>query len=125
VLLTLLLLTPDPWRLLGLRRVAHAIPIPNRGVHFTLFLGLTLLMHASRWPLRRIPLLLGLAGYAVAAELLQTFVPPRTVELIDALENLAGIALGAFLFRLADRRWCSAAPRDPACDSKAASPGDT
>jgi hypothetical protein len=94
-LLTVLLLVPHPMALLGISRLPTAIP--NRGVHFVLFLILSLLVHGSRWPIRPAVFVQILVAYAVASELLQSLFPPRTVELLDLLENLLGIATGTLL----------------------------
>ncbi|HUT09163.1 MAG TPA: VanZ family protein [Thermoguttaceae bacterium] len=95
-LLTLLLLVPDPLALLGLER----IPCPKHGVgvHFGCFTVLALLVLAGRVVRRRVVLFGLLVAYAVIVELLQGFVPPRTVELRDLAENLLGLAAGAALW---------------------------
>ena len=101
-LLTLLLLAPDPWALLGIewpRAGGQGI-----GVHFICFAVLGVMIAASRLPYR--PWLPGgvLAGYAVAVELLQYYAPPRTVEFRDLLENLLGAATGATVSYVLGRR---------------------
>jgi VanZ family protein len=53
---------------------------------------------ASRPPLRHAPLAGLLIGYAVATELLQTLVPPRTPELKDFIEDVLGLAAGAAIW---------------------------
>ena len=91
--LTVLLLTPHPLELLGFRRSPW--PLPNdRGAHFALFVGLAFLVNASRWGIAPGWLLGLLAVYGVGTELLQAFVPPRTVEWLDVMENLLGITAG-------------------------------
>ena len=98
VLLTMLLEVPDPAALLGWRtipRIAGGI-----GVHFTAFCVLGFLVAASRFPLRRWWIAGLLLSYAFASELVQYFVPPRTVELRDLLENLAGLSVGVGLWQL-------------------------
>ena len=109
--LTVLLLVPDPWALLGLSRVASTVST-DRGVHFLLFFILGLLVHASRWPWRLLAFVLVLAVYAVGAELLQWFFPPRSVDAMDMVENVAGIVLGS----LASWWLIRPRPRAPAKD---------
>jgi len=99
LVLTVLLLVPDPARVLHMRRIP-VFPWGDIGVHLTGFTILTLLVCAARrpkpigWPLALLLL------YAVATESLQAVVPPRTVELKDYVENILGIALGTGLY------WC-------------------
>lgn len=101
VLLTALLLMPDPWGwLLG---PAPAIQAPDRGVHFGAFLVLAVLGGASRlsWP--RPALAAALVGYAILTESLQALVETRVVDPIDYLENLLGLAAGSAALGLARR----------------------
>jgi len=104
--LTVLLLVPDPWALLGLSRLASTAST-DRGVHFLLFFILGFLIHASRWPWRLLAFLLVLVLYAVGAELLQWFFPPRSVDALDMVENVVGIALGSLA------SWRLIRPRPP------------
>ena len=96
--LTVLLLTPDPAVIL---RLDH-LPMfwwGELGIHSAAFTILALLVHGLRWP--RAPgwtMLFVLLVYAIAVESLQAFVPPRTVELLDYLENLFGILLGSGIY---------------------------
>ena len=93
-LLTLMLLLSDPLALLGIERLPGISP--GRGVHFSCFAVLGFLALASRFPIRGVLLAGLLVGYAVATELLQWFVPQRTVERWDFIENLLGLtAAGA------------------------------
>lgn len=94
-LLTVLLLAPNPLAVFGITRLPDAISPPDRGVHFSVFCLLTVLVLASRWPVRTRFILIVLVVYAFASELLQYFFPPRTVDPIDLTENLLGIAVGA------------------------------
>jgi VanZ family protein len=105
--LTVFLLVPDPAALLGLSRPPG--PPGGRGIHLVFFAGLGALTFAARWSIRGATLTALLVVYAASTELLQTFVPPRTVELLDFTENIAGLALGIILWRLA-QRWSSARP---------------
>jgi len=102
-LLTALLLAPDPGRLLGVTYVPGAPG--GRGTHFIAFAVLAWLTLGGRWlPHAAWPLAVLLA-YAGATEAMQWFVPPRSVELYDLLENFAGIAAAAALW------WCFHARR--------------
>ncbi len=101
VLLSVLLLVPDPWALLGIQRLPG---LPTRQLeHFIIFTLLTVLVHASRLPIRRGLLIVLLVSYAIGIEALQALVPQRTVELLDFLENLAGLAAGTAIWRLAHK----------------------
>ena len=87
VLLTTLLLVPDPLALLGIKELPG--PDKGRGVHFCAFALLGLLALASRLPLGT-GRLVSLVLYALA-ETLQMLVESRSVELLDYV-NLAGLA---------------------------------
>lgn len=100
-ILTVFLLVPNPAALIGLSRPPG--PPGGRGIHFLFFLALGALTFAARWPIRAIALGALLVLYAVAAETLQIVVPDRTVELLDYLENLAGLAVGAGFWWLVQR----------------------
>jgi len=96
--LTVLLLAPDPWALMGLDESIG--PPEGRMVHFTFFTVLALLIWASRWPIRR-GLLAGLMlAFAFATETFQGFVPQRKVELLDLTENLLGLGAGTAIWYL-------------------------
>jgi VanZ family protein len=92
-LLTTLLLVPDPLALLGIKELPG--PDKGRGVHFCAFALLGLLALASRLPLGTGRLVAYLVLYALATETLQMLVESRSVELLDYVENLAGLACGA------------------------------
>ena len=74
-------------------------PLEEHLTHFSLLAGLTLLAHASRWPIRTSTLVGLLALYAVVTETLQGLNPDRTVELKDYVENLLGVVVGTLLWR--------------------------
>lgn len=93
--LTVLLLAPDPAALFGWDHIPG--PPGGRVVHLAFFTVLGGLATGSRWPLRSRTLLLLLGAYAVGTELLQSFVPPRTTDPLDMLENLLGLGLGTWL----------------------------
>lgn len=54
----------------------------------------------ARW---RLPA--ALLAYGVVIELLQSLTPYRTMSLADVVANALGLALGAALLRVAQRRW--------------------
>jgi hypothetical protein len=100
ILLTILLLVPHPAVLVGL----HSVPIfpwGKFGIHTGFFTVLGLLTNFSRWP-KRLDwrLIVSMAIYGITTEFLQRFVPPRTSQVIDGVENLLGIALGAGIYWL-------------------------
>jgi len=76
-------------------------------VHFCLFAVLAILAFASRWPIRRGLLAGFLLAFAVGTETLQALVPPRTVDPLDYVENLLGLATGAAIWCLASK-WLGA-----------------
>lgn len=100
-LLTVLLLAPDPLALFGMTELPG--PGQGRGVHFCAFGILGLLAMASRLPQGTGRVMAGLVIYALATETLQTLVESRSVELLDYLENLAGLACGAAAWTLVGR----------------------
>ncbi len=103
VLLTMLLLVPQPAEFLRLRKVPR-FPWGDIGIHLTAFTILTLLVHGLRWPTRtRWPIVAALLAYGLVVESLQVFVPPRSVELLDYLENTLGVAVGTGIYWLARR----------------------
>ena len=72
--------------------------------HFLAFVLLALLVAAARWPIARWPAITALVGYAVLTELAQAVIPGRTADLWDGLANLAGLAVGAGVWKIGDRR---------------------
>ena len=99
---TLLLVAPDPLTLLGIERLPT--PEGGRGVHFVVFALLAFVVHASRFPVHRGLTSALLVAYAVLTESLQGFVPSRSVEFLDLLENLLGLGAGTAIWLLARRR---------------------
>ena len=99
LLLTILLLVPDPLALLGISRIPGGGS--TLGVHFLVFAVLGVLVSASRLPLRRVLLIGLLIGYAVATELLQSLVPARETSRLDLLENLLGVGVGTAAWHVA------------------------
>ena len=107
VILTLLLLVPDPaMGLRPFRGIGAGI-----GVHFAAFAILGILVAASRLPLRRVLLTGLLFTYAVGIELLQFLVPARGVEGRDLLENMLGLLAGIAIWQLA-AKWRVLTGRD-------------
>ena len=88
-LLTLLLLVSDPYALLGISKLPG--PLGGIGTHFVLFGALGFLVTAA-WGLRKVSILMLvlLVAYSAATELLQHFVPLRTPDLRDFVEDVAG-----------------------------------
>jgi glycopeptide antibiotics resistance protein len=113
--LTVLLLVPNPAALLGLKEVP-SLPWGKFGIHLLAFTILSVLVHSLRWPKRLAwsPLVF-LAIYAVATEFSQRFVFPRTARVMDGLENLLGIALGAAIY-WSFRRLFASSPSRPSAD---------
>jgi VanZ family protein len=100
ILLTTLLLTPNPAALMGLHKVP-ILPWGKFGIHLTAFTILSILVHASRWPKRpHWPMLFLLMLYGIATESLQILVPPRTSRVMDGVENCLGILAGAAIYWL-------------------------
>jgi hypothetical protein len=105
VLLTALLLSPDPASMMGLKRIPW-FPGDDIGMHICAFLMLSALFHATRWPkpLHWIMIVLML-GYGVTTESLQYFVPGRTTELKDYIDNCLGVAFGSCIYWYLQRKW--------------------
>jgi VanZ family protein len=99
ILLTALLLSPNPGALFHLRPMLLS-HIPGRGIHFAFFVVLAVLAWACRLPLRWATLAILLVAYGLIVESLQAIVPPRQVEFLDYVENLAGVFAGSALW------WC-------------------
>ena len=99
LLLTALLLTRDPFRMMGISPNVRGILGPLQPyAHFLSFLLLTVLALSVRWPLRRWILLLTLVAYAVATECVQWFVAGRCTELRDLVQNILGVAAGVGVY---------------------------
>jgi len=100
ILLTVLLLVPNPAALVGLREVP-IFPWGKFGIHLMFFTILSVLVHATRWPKRPwLPLIALLVVYGITTETMQLFVPHRTARVMDAIENILGIAVGAYIYWL-------------------------
>lgn len=107
VLLTVMLLTPDPAALMRLKEFDWIL-VYDFFIHFTAFVILAIIIHAQRWP-RPVHwlFLVVLAAYGITTESLQYFVPGRSVELKDYTANLLGIAIGSGIYGLLRRKWKS------------------
>jgi glycopeptide antibiotics resistance protein len=98
--LTVLLLIPNPAGLFGLSAVP-VFPWGKFGVHLMFFTVLGFLANAIRWPKRPSwPMIVFLVVYGITTESLQRFVPTRHAQVMDAVENILGIALGAAVYWL-------------------------
>ena len=108
-----LLLAAEPIRLLRSRPDLFE-PLGDASVvgHLLGFTLLTLLALIPRWPVPRWAVVLCLIGCAVGTEPLQTLVPERTPEIVDCLQNLAGIAIGGAICWLAAQVFPAAPPTD-------------
>ena len=104
LLLTTLLLVPNPAALVGLRAVP-IFPWGKFGVHLIAFTILAVVVHGTRWPKGLCwPLIVFLVVYGIATESLQLFVPHRTARVMDGMENILGIAAGSGIYWLIQRR---------------------
>jgi hypothetical protein len=100
LLLTVLLLVPNPAALIGLHGVPM-LPWGKFGIHLLGFTGLGFLAHATRWPKRPCwPLIVFLVVYGIATESLQLLIPPRTAQVADGIENMLGIVVGSLVYWL-------------------------
>jgi hypothetical protein len=100
IMLTMLLLVPDPAALVHLQRVP-VFPWGKFGIHLIAFTILSVWVHATRWPKRLWwPLVAFLVAYGFTTESLQLFVPKRTARVMDGIENILGIAAGAGIYWL-------------------------
>jgi hypothetical protein len=100
ILLTILLLVPNPAGLVGLHHVP-IFPWGKFGVHLIAFTILCILMHAMRWP-KPVwwPLVVVLMLYGITTESLQNLFPPRTPRVMDGIENCLGILAGSAIYWL-------------------------
>jgi hypothetical protein len=105
IFLTILLLAPDPARVVGLTRRPE-FPWGSFGIHWGALAILSFLALGSVWP-KPVPRLLavGLIVYGTAGELLQYFVPSRHVQWMDWTQNMLGIGTGLLVYWVLQRRW--------------------
>jgi hypothetical protein len=98
--LTVLLLVPNPAALVGLQEVP-IFPWGKFGIHLMFFTVLGFLANSTRWPKGLWwPMIVFLMVYGITTETLQLFVPHRTAQVIDAIENILGIATGSAIYGL-------------------------
>jgi len=95
----MLLLAANPWSLVGVMGLGGAIS-PRLQVcvplaHLASFCVLSVLTLAARWPIPRWGLVVLLAAYGGTTEIAQSFLPPRSAEWTDWLQDIVGIAIGA------------------------------
>jgi VanZ family protein len=117
-LLTVLLLAPDPAKIVHVKGA-----LLDRGVHFTAFFLLAVFAHTARWPRPPRRMILALALYGCVFEGLQWFFPPRSVEALDLTENLLGVATGSLAYWFALRRFGPSRPIVPRLQAKVAKAG--
>jgi hypothetical protein len=95
IFLTLLLLTSDPSRLIGFR---GDLPWVLRSLmplaHAVSFTTLAILALVTRWPVPRWIIVLTLVVYGGLTEVFQGFVPHRTPDWADWLQDIAGVVAG-------------------------------
>jgi hypothetical protein len=100
ILLTMLLLVPNPAAMVGLHAVL-IFPWGKFGIHLIAFTILGFLANATRWPKRLCwPMIVVLVVYGITTESLQLFVPHRTARVMDGIENILGIAAGSAIYWL-------------------------
>jgi hypothetical protein len=109
ITLTVLLLVPNPAGMVGLQTVP-IFPWGKFGVHLLAFVGLGMMVNATRWP--KLPswtILCSLAVYGVLTETLQLWVPHRTARAMDGFEDVLGILIGTAVYwlvlRLSPAAW--------------------
>ena len=103
IFLTVLLLTRDPNKIIGMQ--ATLLDLLRPFAHLLSFLVLGILAMAARWSAAFWAVLLGLVAYAAGTELLQGLVSQRTPEWVDWFQDVAGIAIGAVVYRLGEATW--------------------
>jgi hypothetical protein len=98
VFLSLLLLSEDPTRVIGLHGRLPAVLLALMPyAHVLSFSVLALLALGVRWPVARWGIIVMLAAYGGMTEILQGFVPHRTPDWMDWFQDLGGLAIGAAL----------------------------
>lgn len=101
IYLSILLFSQHPERWIGTSgNVPELLKILMPFAHMLSFTVLSLLTFTACLPLPRWGILLSLAIYGGATEIIQGFIPPRTPEWADFFEDLGGIAIGFACFWL-------------------------
>jgi VanZ family protein len=98
VFLTALLLDANPLRIIGVRGgapwfIKDLMPV----AHVLSFFLLALLILSVQWTLPRWMVAVLLVVYGGTTEMLQSFLPTRTAEWIDWLQDIAGVVVGVAL----------------------------
>jgi VanZ family protein len=103
--LTVLLVVPHPEATVGLKKIPW-YPLGDIGIHFSAFCALTVLVFLARWP-RPVTWrwILFLAAYGATTETVQAFVPCRSCELKDYVDNFLGVAAGTGIYWIVYRTW--------------------
>ena len=94
-MLTVLLLTEDPFAEDPTGYLDALLQVIGPVAHLLSFSILATLAFGSRWPVPGWVVALLLAGYATSTELLQGVVSGRTPEWSDWFQDLAGVVIGA------------------------------
>ena len=102
VFLSALLFAPNPNKVISmsgeLPAILHTL-MPY--AHLLSFSVLAVMMFMARWPMPKWGVVLCLALYGGATEIVQSFIPPRTPEWIDWFQDLGGVAVGVAMCSLA------------------------
>jgi VanZ family protein len=101
IYLSILLFSQDPTRWIGASgNVPEFLKILMPYAHILSFTVLSLLIFTACFPLPRWGILLLLAIYGGATEIIQGLVPHRTPEWADFFQDLGGVAIGFACFWL-------------------------
>ncbi|MGD0652944.1 MAG: VanZ family protein [Thermoguttaceae bacterium] len=101
IYLSILLLSQHPERWIGTSgNIPEFLQILMPYAHILSFTVLSLLVFTACFPLPRWGILLTLAIYGGATEIIQGFNPPRTPKWADWFRDLGGIAIGFTCFWL-------------------------
>jgi VanZ family protein len=106
VYLTLLLLTPNPFRLVpSSSRITHLLELISPWAHSISFALLTVFALLAFRAFATSAIVLGLSAYATLTELLQRLIPFRTTEWHDWFQNLGGIVFGILMMWMFTTIW--------------------
>jgi VanZ family protein len=95
VFLSVLLFSPNPSRVISMSgELPGILQALMPWAHLLSFSVFAVLMLLARWPLPRWSIISLLAIYGGATEIIQSFIPPRTPEWIDWVQDLGGVAVG-------------------------------
>ena len=101
LLLAYITLAPHPWWLFGSAgseaEIATDAAVPGFIQHCLAYAVLGVLVtwafYSTRWPVKFACILLA-SLHAAGTEWLQTFIPPRTCDLVDGVGNITGLVVG-------------------------------